>query len=207
MKSRFPSVELDGVPLVMDASAIINFLGSGMPEVLLRNLGLPVLVAGQAFGEVRRHPIPGEPIVPAMAELTAGGFIQEVKLGPMGYGIFLELVANDLSGGLDDGEAATIAAALEHPEEAIIVVDEKKAARTVAMRWPERRCVDTMTVFAQTRVRGEISEAVFADAMFSALRHARMRVPEDGLDWIISLIGNERGLQCPSLGPSLRRRL
>jgi predicted nucleic acid-binding protein len=200
MKSRFPSVELGGVPLVMDASAIINLLGTGMPAPLLRNLGMRVLVAGQALGEVRRHPIPNEPIAPAMAELKPAGLIEEVQLGSAGYSMFLELVANDLSGGLDDGEASTIAAALEHHGEAIIVVDEKKAARIISMRWPERRCVDTVTVLAQARVRKGISDEVFGDALFSALKHARMRVPADGRDWIIGLIGAERVGQCPCLG-------
>jgi predicted nucleic acid-binding protein len=200
MKSRFPSIELQGVPVVMDASGLINLLGTGMAGPLLRNLGLPVLVAARALGEVSRHPIPGEAISPAIAALRFEGLIQEVQLGDHGRATFLELVANDLSGGLDDGEASTIAAALEHSEQAVIVVDEQKATRIVSARWPGRRCVNTLTVLAQPRVRGGIGDGAFGDAVFSALKHARMRVPADGREWVVGLIGEERARQCSSLG-------
>jgi predicted nucleic acid-binding protein len=200
MKSRFPSIELHGVPLVMDASGLINVLGTGMAGPLLRNLGLPVLVAARVLGEVSRHPIPGEPIAPAIAALRSEGLIQEVQLGDHGRATFLELVANDVNGGLDDGEASTIAAALEHSEQAVIVVDEKKATRIVSERWPRRRCVNTVTVLAQTRVRNGLHDGAFADVVFSALKHSRMRVPPDGMDWVVRLIGEERARQCSSLG-------
>jgi predicted nucleic acid-binding protein len=200
MKSKFPSIELQGIPLVADASAVINLLGTGMPVPLLRNLGMRVLIAAQAFGEVRRHPIQGELIEPAMAALTSERLIEQVQLGNQGRRVFLELVANDLSGGLDDGEASTIAAALEHSNDAIVVIDEKKAGRLLSERWPDRRSVSTVTLLAQPRIRSGVSDQAFADAVFSALKHARMRVPADGLDWIVELVGTERAAQCPSLG-------
>ncbi|MGE0852983.1 MAG: hypothetical protein AB7O44_25800 [Hyphomicrobiaceae bacterium] len=171
-----------------------------MPVPLLRNLGMRLLIAAEAYGEVRRHPIQGELIEPAMAALTSERLIEQVQLGSQGRNLFLELVANDLSGGLDDGEASTIAAALEHSNDAVVVIDEKKAARLLSERWPERRCVSTVTLLAQPRVRSGLSEDAFADAVFSALKHARMRVPADGLSWVADLIGAERAGQCPSLG-------
>lgn len=200
MKSRFPSVDLHGTTLVLDASAVINLLGTSMPVQLLRNLGMRVLIAAEAYGEVRRHPIEGEPFGPVMAALASEKLIEHVQLGSQGRSIFLELVANDLSGGLDDGEASTIAAALEHSKEAVVVIDEKKAARLLSERWPERRCISTVALLAQPRIRNGISAEAFADAVFSALKHARMRVPTDGLDWIVELVGVERAEQCLSLG-------
>lgn len=200
MKSKFPSIELQGVPLVVDASAVINLLGTGMPVPLLRNLGMRVLIAAEAYGEVRRHPIQGELIESVMAALTSERLIEQVELGNQGRGVFLELVASDLTGGLDDGEASTIAAALEHSKDAVVVVDEKKAARLLSERWPERRCISTVTLLAQPRVRTGLSDQAFADAVFSALKHACMRVPADGLEWVLGLIGAERAGQCPSLG-------
>lgn len=199
MKSTFPSVDLQGLPLVVDASVIVNLLGTGMPAQLLRSLGMRVLIAAEAFGEVRRHPILGEPIGPVMAALASDGLIEQVQLGSQGRVYFLELVANDLSGGLDDGEASTIAAALEHSKDAVVVIDEKKAARVLSERWPERRCVSTVTLLSQPCIRSDLSDQAFADAVFSALKHARMRVPADGLDWIVELVGPGRAAQCPSL--------
>lgn len=199
MKSKFPSIELQGVPLVADASAVINLLGTGMPVALLRNLGMRVLIAAEAYSEVRRHPIQGEPIEPVMAALASERLIEQVQLGNQGRSVFLELVANDLSGGLDDGEASTIAAALEHSNDAVVVIDEKKAARLLSERWPGRRCVSTVTLLAQPPIRRGLPDGAFADAVFSALQHARMRVPTDGLEWVVGLIGAERAAECPSL--------
>jgi predicted nucleic acid-binding protein len=200
MKSKFPSVELQGVPFVLDASAVINLLGTGMPAQLLRNLGTRVLIAAEAYGEVRRHPIPREPIGPVMAALTSERLIEQVQLGSHGRSVFLELVANDLSGGLDDGEASTIAAALEHSNNAVVVIDEKKAARVLSERWPKLHCVSTVALLSQPRIRGGLSDQAFADAVFAALTYARMRVPADRLDWVVELVGTERAGQCSSLG-------
>jgi predicted nucleic acid-binding protein len=200
MKSKFPSVELQGVPFVADASAVINLLGTGIPAKLLRNLGMRVLIASEAYGEVRRHPIPGEPLGPVMAALTSERLIEQVQLGSHGRSVFLDLVANDLGGGLDDGEASTIAAALEHSNDAVVIIDEKKAARVLLDRWPKRRCVSTVTLLSQPHIRAGLSDQAVADAVFSALTHARMRVPADSLDWVVKLVGTERSGQCSSLG-------
>jgi predicted nucleic acid-binding protein len=181
MKSKFPSIESQSIPLVVDASAVINLLGTGMPVPLLRNLGMRVLIAAEAYGEVRGHPIQGELIESIVSERL----IEQVELGNQGRGVFLQLVASDLTGGLDDGEASTIAAALEHSKDAVVVVDEKKAARLLSERWPERRCISTVTLLALPRVRTGRSDQAFADAVFSALKNARMRVPADGLEWVL----------------------
>ena len=52
MRSRFPSIDLPEGALAFDASAMINFLGTGMAEVLLANLGRQVVMATNGAGMV-----------------------------------------------------------------------------------------------------------------------------------------------------------
>jgi hypothetical protein len=115
------------------------------------------------------------------------------------FALFLELTGDDLLGGLDDGEAATIAYAIATSTEAVVVTDERKAARIFSERWPHRTLIDTVTLLAQPSHGAQVDEQMLANACFSALTHARMRVPSPGVEWIWELIGDERAAQCPSL--------
>lgn len=134
--------------------------------------------------------------------MISRGQLKVVELGKQGRTIFRELVSQNLSAGLDDGEAATIAAAMEHSASAVVVIDEKKARRIVGQRWPDRRCVNTVTVLAQPQLRAGLSDDAFAAAVFSALVHARMSVPLDGREWTIKLIGTDRAVELGNLGSS-----
>ncbi len=200
MRSRFPSIDLKGLPLILDASATINLLGTAIPEQFLRNVGSPVLMTAEAFGEVRRHPIRGQDSQSTMAALTAQGLLRVIELGERGRTIFRELVSGDLTEGLDDGEAASIAATIEHSVSAVVVIDERKARRIVGQQWPGCGCVDTLSVLAQPHLRVGLSDEVFAAAIFTALLHARMWVPQEAREWTIELIGEGRASKCSSLG-------
>jgi predicted nucleic acid-binding protein len=201
MSSRFPSISLIKLPLVIDASVLINFLGTGTPGKLLHGYGLPVLMAEQAFAEVKRHPITGADATTELSELISDGLLQIVPLGPSAKDAFHELTADDLNGGLDDGEAATIALAIAHSVHAIPLIDDKKAERLFARRWSERRLANSVTLLAQPQVRGMYTADEFADGLFSALRFARMRVPAEARSWVRAIIGDHRAAQCSCLGP------
>ena len=121
------------------------------------------------------------------------------KLGLLGIPYDSVRSKNALAGGLDDGEAATIAVAIEHFGEAVAVIDEKKASRIFLNRWSDRVTVDTVTLLAQADNRLSLDKNILADACFSALIHARMRVSREAIDWVIDLIGADRADRCPSL--------
>ena len=205
MISRFPSIELGNTPLVLDASVVINFLATGIPEQLLRTIGASIIVADEAAGEVRRHPISHEDAGPIIAEWVASGLIQRVELNSQARVIFHDLVADDLAGGLDDGEAATIAVAVTYNSAAVTVIDEKKAGRIFAEKWPERQLIDTVTLLMQREIRGSLPEDQFGNSIFSALKHARMRVRKEHMSWVVPLIGVERARECSSLNHQLER--
>ena len=204
MKSRFPSLDLPRVPLAADASVAINLLGTGICELLIRNLARPIIMAEEALAEVYRHPFPGADLLAEMGRLRDGGFIREQTLGTGGRAIFRELIADDLKGGLDDGEAATIALAIEHSIDTVAVVDERKACRIFAERWGERTITNTVTLLAQPETQGKLKPDEFAQACQCALKHARMRVPAEAMDWMIGVIGLERARSIGALASALR---
>lgn len=70
----------------------------------------------------------------ALSVLASGNHIQIVRLGDMGLEQFRDLTAGGASQTLDDGEASTVSYAIEH--EAIAMIDERKANRICAERFP-----------------------------------------------------------------------
>jgi predicted nucleic acid-binding protein len=130
--------------LVLDASVVINLLGSGRPADVLRLLGRQTVVEERALAEVRRDPSNGRPAQEALNALQMAGLIRCERLSRQGYPSFLALTGAAPPDDLDDGEAATIA----HADDiaATPVLDDKKAARICADR--TERCSPPSTCCA-----------------------------------------------------------
>lgn len=201
MKSKFPSVDIAKNDLVLDASVLINLLGTGIPKRILSCFQGRAWIEEHTFGEVTRHPISGVDLKHELDALVRNGLLKRGAMSADAFNVFLDLAANDIVGGLDDGEAASIAYAISFSSTAIVVIDERKATRIFSQRWPHRTLIDTVTLLAQDCISRELEDEEFANACFSALRYARMRVTEDAAPWIAEVIGNERAAQCPSLRP------
>lgn len=199
LQSTFPDDQQG--PLVLDASAAINFLGTGIADQLLPLLKRPLLMADRAFRELRRHPLPGRDHESELSVLTASGCVVIHTLESEARDLFFELASADSLGGLDDGEAATIALAVSHSVQAIPVLDDRKARNLLARRWPSGRALYTVDLLSDPRVAKGIANAALADAVYLALTHARMRVPTESRRWVVGLIGQERACKCRSLGP------
>jgi predicted nucleic acid-binding protein len=200
MNSRSPSIELPlGCWLVLDASALINLLGTGIAGELVKAANRRMLVEDYAFEELRRHPLPEQDIQSEIAALLDSRLLQRVRMDDGARALFRELTDGDLTAGLDDGEAATIAYAMSHAA-AIPVIDEKKASTVFVQRWASRTIVDTVTLLGLPCIIAAFSEEQYASAIHSALRYARMRVPKAARPWVRALLGDERAAQCPSLG-------
>ena len=95
-------------------------------------------------------------------------------LSDTGWTQFEGLVAGAAQQTLDDGEAATIAYAVERG--AVAILDERKGTRLCASRYRTLSVVSTVDVLLHPDVRQKLGEAVFIDAVFAALRDARMAV-------------------------------
>ena len=206
MRSKFPSNRLPSGPLVLDASGVINFLGTGIPKELFTCLDRSILVAPDALREVRYHPIAGVELQAVLPILQTSGLLKVAALNAEAMEIFRDLVSGEIETGLDDGEAATIALAVTVADSAIVGLDERKATRIFRGRWPDRPLVDTVTLLAEIEAMGVIAPTAFANACFSALLHARMRVPVEAADWLAGIVGPERVEQCVTLTRHRRQR-
>ena len=181
--------------LVLDASVLINFLGSGCVEVILRSLPDRILMAEQTFNEVLRDPSGRMPASAQRRALVDQGLITLVPLDHEGNEWFLELVSDPDR--LDDGEAAAVALALMTG--AMPVLDERKARRVFRDRFPGRPLESSAGLFRRLSQSGNLTAEVLRDALFGALRKARMSVVAEESDWVVRTLGSELASQCPSL--------
>jgi predicted nucleic acid-binding protein len=195
----FPSRDISG-PFVLDASAIINLLGTGRGLSILSLLPAPVLVEQTTLREVTRHPISDADHAAELAAWQKARLLHRQSMNPAGLEIFRALTASDLSGGLDDGEAATIAHAVTYSDAAVPVIDERKAVRIFTARWDGRAAIGTLDLLTHRCVVGGLTQDDLREAVYAALFHARMRVPPECRGWVMELVGPDRACRCPSLG-------
>jgi hypothetical protein len=134
--------------------------------------------------------------------MIEAGLIKQVELGPVGLTYFEQLVIGSAADTLDDGEAATLAYALEIGGTAII--DERKANRICMARFSKLQTATSVDLLSHQAVEDTLGRTALAEAVFLALRDARMRVFPHHIDWVVTLIGADRAQQCPSLPRSAR---
>ena len=183
--------------LVADASTIINLIATGSARVILAALPNRVVVVDVVPGELETGRARGRETWDRLQDLAAGGVLEIVPLGEGAALYFEDLVIGPAAATLDDGEAATIAYAVANGSTALI--DERKATRICAERFPDLRIACTVDVLIHQDVQRRLGPDLLSDAVFRALRDGRMGVFPHHLEWVVALIGEERAAQCPSL--------
>jgi predicted nucleic acid-binding protein len=195
---RSPTFLIDPlVPLVADTSTVINLIATGCARPILEALPNPIVVVEVILGELNTGRSRGRVHADRFQEIIDEGYVAIVSLGDAGWMHFEMLVAGAAQETVDDGEAATIAYAAEHG--AVAILDEKKGTRICASRFPDLNSISTVDVLLHPKVRESLGDGAFVDAVFAALRDARMAVLPHHLDEVLQLIGPERAGQCPSL--------
>ena len=192
------------VPVIADTSVVINLHATGCAETILEALPNRFFVVSQVLDELETDRRTGRNDAGAIAASVASGRITVVQLGDAGRGYFLDLVSGSATRTLDDGEAATIASALEREPHGIPLIDERKANRVCAERFAGLATGSTVDVLAQDSVRAALGHNRLAEATFNALYAGRMRVLPHHAEWVVNLIGPQRAAQCPSLPRSVR---
>ena len=124
-----------------------------------------------------RHPIPKIDHVAELSALEAAGLLQCKTMGEQAKEIFRELTANDLSEGLDDGEAATIAYAVAHSAATVPVVDERKATRIFRKRWSDRVAIGTVALISNDRILTSLPQEHLREAVYP-LRQRPIKQPD-----------------------------
>ncbi len=180
------------VPVIADTSVVINLNATQCAETILEALPNPFLVVSEVVLELESGLQAGRNDAAALDGWHASGRAQIVPLGDTGTRHFFSLVSGPAAQTLDDGEAATIAHALETEPPAIPLIDERKASRICADRFAHLVTGSTVDLLAQDDVQADLGSAQLADAAFNALLAGRMRVLPHHLNWVVNLIGLER---------------
>jgi predicted nucleic acid-binding protein len=189
-------------PVVLDASTVINLNATTFGPRILRAIPNPFVVMDVVQEELREDRRSGRQDGRLVAELISDGLLSVAKLDELSEMHFADLVIGRGNATLDDGEAATIAFGVE--KRAVALIDERKAGRICGEQYPELLVGNTFDVLAHSAVLAELGQDGTADAVFNALRFARMRVPRSAVDWVLRLIGPERAARCESIPLAVR---
>lgn len=192
------------VPVIADTSVVINLNATQCAETILDALRNPFLVVPEVALELQSGLQAGRNDAAALDGWHASGRVRIVPLGDTGTRHFFNLVSGPATQTLDDGEAATIALALETEPPAVPLTDERKANRICAHRFAGLVTGSTVDLLAQDDVQAALGRDRIASAVFNALYFGRMRVLPHHLDWVVGLIGPDRAKQCESLPRSVR---
>lgn len=183
--------------LIADASVAINLIATGYAIPILDALPHRLGISEIAAGEVEDGRLNGYPSAETLGTLVQGGKLSLLNMGSVAEQHFERLVIGSTTDTLDDGEAATIACAVER--KATPLIDERKATRICATRFPELRVASTGDILSHPAVAAALGDDFLAEAIFNALRTAKMRISPRLQGWAVELIGRERAAQCSSL--------
>jgi predicted nucleic acid-binding protein len=189
--------------LIADTSAVINLNATGCAPQILRALPNKLVVADIVCAELNEGRDKGRKDAELTEQLVREGIISMVTLSEAGLRHFEGLTIGPANETLDDGEAATLAYALETG--AVPIIDEKKATRICAARFANAAPASSVDILAHIDVQRALGQDVLATAAFAALQEARMRVLDHHLEWVVTLIGQDRASQCASLPRKIRK--
>lgn len=170
---------------VLDASVIINLLGTRQPVEVLRGLGHRSLVEERTLKEVRKHPIPDLQAESALAELRTLGLLEVVRMTDDEYDVYLKYVSAPLGKRLDDGESAALAISLRG---ACIVLDERKARKRATSDAQGLTVVSSLRLFISSAYRAGWPPGQVRLLVESAKTSARMGVPKEENDLLAKVL-------------------
>lgn len=172
---------------VLDASVIINLLGTKAPVDVLRALGHKSLVEQRTLREVRKHPVPGLRVEPVLDELRSLDLIDEVRMTDEEYEVYLGYISPPLGTRLDEGESAALAVARRG---VCVVLDERKARSRAAITAPDLVVVSSLRLFISCAHRAGWSAARVSQLVAQATQNARMGVPRDERELLAQVVNH-----------------
>ena len=183
--------------LVLDTSAAINLNATGCSALVLGALPFEIILTDVVLEELREDARNGRHDGELIGELVTAGLCRIANIDEADELLFGELVIGPGADTLDDGEASTIAHSVN--QNAIAILDERKARRICVDRYPSLRIASTVDLLCHGSVANALGKSLLAEAVFASLQKARMRVLPSHRDWVINLIGPERAKKCLSL--------
>lgn len=185
------------VRLVADTSAIINLIATQCPAEILRALPERLVVTDIAADEIEEGRRKGHIDAEVLDELKKAELITIGGLGDSGEGLFERLVIGPACMTLDDGEAATIAYAVENSLG--VIIDDYKARRICKKEFGRVPMRCSVEIFRLATVQKALGPKQLECAVLNALQIARMGVPPEHIEWVVGVIGDVRASSCPSL--------
>jgi predicted nucleic acid-binding protein len=177
-------------PVILDASAIINLLGTEDMPGVLRALGVHGMVEERTLDEIKRHPIDGQDHRAMFGELMGQGVLTVERMTEAEYETYLDLVSRSLAARLDSGESAAIA--LTHRGHAVIL-DENKARGIVARDFKHVHQTSTLRLLLTAGHRGGWALGRVQELVLAARRNARMGVPREEVAELCRLMDGVTG--------------
>jgi len=184
--------------LVIDASVLINILGTGCPATVFQCLCRMFAIDEITLREVDIDPSTRKSSEEVLAELQEQGLLHVIQMGDDAYDRFLGFTGAEPPNDLDDGEAATLAHAA--CGQFVAVIDERKASRIAGINIPPIPVLNSIDLLAAPELLDQLGRDELSDVIYRALRDARMRVPRNVRQWISDLLGSRRAEECVSLG-------
>ncbi len=184
--------------LIVDASVLINILGTGCPLVVFECLARVFAIDEITVREVGIDPSTRRSSQEILATLQQRGMLKVIRMTDDVYERFLGFAAAQPPNDLDDGEAATLAHAASG--QYVAVIDERKASRIASLHIPEIKTLNSIDLLAAPELLGRLGRDKVSEGIYRALRDARMRVPPRMRQWVADLLGSTRAHECPSLG-------
>lgn len=193
-----PALEAGAPGVVLDASVVINLLATGRFADILGAIPMARRVTAQAWGEVCLDPReqPRVRRVGLLDPFLAAGLLTREPLDATMAELFLDLTGAESPNDLGDGESATIAYAAVTG--CVAVLDERKAIGLCRRRFPLLPIMTTVDLIRLPEVHAGLGDDGLVEALFAALRFARMSVPQEHRAWVRALLGPERLASCPS---------
>lgn len=199
--ANFSSSE-DDTPLVFDNSVVINLAVIQSAPRILRALRRRVVLPEAVISELELAGQRGQLVLAVVDQWKRDDLVVVDALRESACPVFEQLISGSATDTLDDGEAATLAHALDLP--AVAVIDEQKAHRIAGQKFPSLRLASTTDVLLHARVVDALGQSAVGDALFEALTGARMRVLPHNLKTVVGLLGTDRAALCHSLPRSAR---
>lgn len=187
------------VPLVLDASVLINLLATGRLASILSCFCPSAVVVEEVIGEVRRNPRDRQENAALLDPFFAQAALTRDSLSGSDemLELYLELAGADEQEDLGDGEAASMAYAV-HKGYAV-ALDERKARAVCRRRFPNIQICSTLDMLRALEGACSISREHVVESVYDALKFARMRVPPEHDAWVRGLLSAEQLKDCPSL--------
>ena len=194
--------EIDN-PLVLDASVVVNLNATGFADRVLDAVPVEVFIPDPVVRELQRGIKMGHSDATDLNELLTKGVVNTLKVPMTVQAEYITLVSGSATSSLGDGEAATIASALATGAWASI--DERKARKICATRYPSIKVASTVDILSHPNVVSSLTKTELSAAILAALEVAHMQVQKHQIDWVINQLPYDRIEKCVSLPISVRR--